>query len=84
MTRTQQYVIQARLNAIYGAREYDRLFQGLHIGPLLDGTLDLYVCGEEAASEVERLHLPVIAVMVEAVTDREIVSINVLPRMGSF
>ena len=85
LTRTQQYVIEARLNAIYGACEYDRLFNGLHIGALLDGILDVYVCGEAAASEVERLHLPVIAILVEAVADREIVSINVLPRMmGSF
>jgi hypothetical protein len=43
----------ASLNSMFGADEYDRLFSGMRIGPVYNGT---FVCGYLAAEEIMMLH----------------------------
>jgi hypothetical protein len=82
LSSIEHLLAEARLNSAFGADDYDRLFSGMRIGPVYNGTLYIFVCGYLAAEEIKMLHLPLLSSLVEAITAQKISDIYVLPRMS--
>ena len=76
----QQYAIQARLNFMLGAEIYDRLFPGFVCGPVLEGTVSVFVEDEHRASVIAAGYCWHVAAAVESVLKRAVRHVNVLPQ----
>jgi hypothetical protein len=78
--------IEARLNQILGAEEYDRLFKGMEVTGVEGDTLFLYA-GEDdnQASEIEDLYALHISIIASQIFERAVSFVSVLPKeMSSF
>jgi hypothetical protein len=76
----QQYAIQARLNFMLGAEIYDRLFPGFVCGPILEGTVSVFVEDQDRASVIAAGYSWHVAAAVESVLKRAVRQVNVLPQ----
>ena len=79
-TKFQQQAIEAKLNFMLGAEEYDRLFLGFVCGPLSDNVVSLFVETEDRASVITTEYSWHVAVIVESVLKTPVKSVNVLPK----
>lgn len=69
LTEVQQQAVQARMNLIVGANEYDRLFLGVIFSEVIDGVLYAFAQSETLAAEIEEkyaLHLSIIVSQIAA------------------
>jgi hypothetical protein len=79
-TKFQQQAIEAKLNFMLGAEEYDRLFLGFVCGPLSGNVASLFVESEDRASAIEAEYSWHVAVIIESVLKSPVKSVNVLPK----
>jgi hypothetical protein len=79
----ENLAIQARLNFILGAEEYDRLFLGFECGPIRDKTAQVFARSEHNAHQIGSLYSTHIAIAVESVIKRPIKAVRVLPKYFS-
>jgi hypothetical protein len=85
-TYKQQLAIEAMLNTLLGANEYDRLCLGMKVGGVDDDILQIFVPTEHCAAEIERCHSDDFAVAAQHVFRLPIRIVTVLPmnfRIGS-
>jgi hypothetical protein len=78
-TLTQQQAIEARMNMIAGAEDYDRLFLGFEIGEVHDGILYVFVKCPKIAAELEAKYSLQFAIVAAPILQRDIQFANVLP-----
>jgi hypothetical protein len=76
--KVQQQAIQARLNYVLGADEYDRLFVGFEILQIESGVLTLSVRAA-CAREVQDKYSWHIAIVAEALLRRAIRRVHIIP-----
>ena len=79
-TSTENLAIQARLNFMLGAREYDNLFIGFECGHVRDKTAHVYARSEHDAHEIGSHYAAHVAIAVESVLKRPIKAVRVLPK----
>jgi hypothetical protein len=63
LTEIQQQAVQARMNMILGAEEYDRLFLDVIFSEVIGGVLYAFAQSETLAAEIEdkyALHLSIV------------------------
>ena len=77
---TENLAIQARLNFLLGAREYDSLFLGFQCGHIRDKTAHVFARSEHNAHEIGSRYSTHIAIAVESVIKRPIKAVRVLPK----
>jgi hypothetical protein len=80
-TLAQQQAIEARMNMIAGAEDYDRLFLGLEIGEVHDGILYVFVKCPKIAAELEAKYSLQFAIVAAPILQRDIQFANVLPKI---
>ena len=73
----QQDAIKAKLNMLFGAKEYDRLFMGFQLATFKWGILSVQVNGEHV-EEIENRYWLHIAIIAETVLHRAVAVLNVL------
>lgn len=79
-TATEKLAIEARLNALLGARTYDSLFLGFECGDIVDGIVHVYARTEYFATRIDAIYRQQIAVAVESVLKRPVTVVNVMPK----
>lgn len=82
-TLAQQQAIEARMNMIAGAEDYDRLFLGFEVGEVHDGLLYVFVKNAEVAAELEAKYSLQFAIVAGPILQRDIQFANVLPKIRS-
>lgn len=78
-TLIENLAIQARLNFILGAREYDSLFLGFECGHIQDKTVRVFARSEHNAHQIGSRYSAHVAIAVESVLKRPIKTVHVLP-----
>ena len=78
-TNNQQLAIEAMLNNLLGAREYDRLCLGMRVEGMDEDVLYVFVSNESCAAEIETAHSDDFAVAAEHVLNRPVRCVNVVP-----
>ena len=79
-TATEKFAIEAKLNMILGAKEYDRLFLGFECGELIGDVVHVYARSEYCAARIDSHYSPHVAVAVESVIGRPVKTVTVLPK----
>ena len=79
-TSIENLAIQARLNFILGAREYDGLFIGFECGHIQGKTAHVFARSEHNAHQIGSRYSTHVAIAVESVIKRPIKTVHVLPR----
>ena len=79
-TVAEKFAIEARLNMILGAKEYDRLFLGFECGELEGDVVNVYARSEYCALRIDSRYAPHIAVAVQSVIGRPVNAVTVLPK----
>jgi hypothetical protein len=82
-TSIENLAIQARLNFILGARDYDRFFIGFECGHIKDKTAHVFARSEYNADQIGSRYSTHVAIALESVLKRPIKRVNVLPRYFS-
>ena len=80
-TIAQHQAIEARMNMVMGADDYDRLFLGAEIGDVHDGILYVLVKHSPIAAELEAKYAPYFALVSSQILQRDIQIVNVLPKI---
>ncbi len=80
-TLAQHQAIEARMNMIVGAEDYDRLFLGVEIGDVHDGILYVFVDNPHIATELEAKYAAQFAIVSSPILQRDIQIVNVLPKI---
>jgi hypothetical protein len=78
LTSIENLAIQARLNFILGAREYDSLFIGFECGHIQGKTA--FARSEHNARQIGSRYSTHVAIAVESVIKRPIKAVHVLPK----
>ena len=81
-TDAEKFAIEARLNMILGAKEYDRLFLGFECGELKGDVVNVYARSEYCALRIDSHYSPHVAAAVASVIRRPVRTVNV--RLKSF
>jgi hypothetical protein len=81
-TLAQHQAIEARMNMIAGAHEYDRLFLGMEIGEVHDGILYVFVECPKIAAELEANYSLQFSIVASPILQRDIQFVNVLPKIA--
>jgi hypothetical protein len=76
----ENLAIQARLNFMLGAREYDSLFIGFECGHIRDKTAHVFARSEHDAHQIGSLYSAHVAIAVESILRRPIKAVRVLPK----
>jgi len=79
-SKAQQQAIEAKLNFLLGAEEFDRLFLGFICGDVDGDVINVFVENENRAAEIEAKYSWHVAVIVESVLKRPVKLVNVLPK----
>ncbi len=79
-TEAQQLAIQARLNLMLGAKDYDGMFLGFVVEDVEDDMLYAVARSEYQANQIESLYGQQLAVAVESVIGRPIAQITIRAR----
>jgi hypothetical protein len=77
---TENLAIQARLNYILGAEEYDRVFVGFECGHIRDKTAHVFARSEHNAHMIGSHYSTHVAIAVESILKRPITAVRVLPK----
>ena len=78
---TQDYAIQARIAAVLGASEFDRVFAGVRFAEVDGPLLYVYAKDERIAAEIEDDFTLLIADLASRTLNREIDVVVVLPKV---
>lgn len=78
-TADQQLAIEAMLNNLLGAQNYDRLCLGMKVGGMDEDVLYVFVSDESCAAEIESDHSDDFAVAAQHVLNRPVRCVNVVP-----
>jgi hypothetical protein len=81
LTLVQNQAIQARIAALVGADEFDRLFAGVDFEEVEDSILYVSAKDEEAAAEIEDTYSLHICTLALGILQREIDIVLVLPKL---
>jgi hypothetical protein len=79
-TSIENLAIQARLNFILGARQYDRFFIGFECTHIQDKTAHVFARSEHNAQQIGSRYSTHVAIAVESVIKHPIKAVHVLPR----
>ncbi|MGO4513295.1 DnaA N-terminal domain-containing protein [Bradyrhizobium sp. 2TAF36] len=77
-SETQNYAIQARLNFILGAKNYDAYFLGIQCAAMSESLVVVYVQSEFTAHAITERYSTTIAVAVESVIQEPVSKVTVL------
>jgi hypothetical protein len=80
LSKEENYAVQAKLNLMLGAQEYDSLFLGFECGELIEDIVHVYIRSEYQAAKIETRYTPHVALAVESVIRKPVKRVNVLPR----
>jgi hypothetical protein len=80
LSQEENYAVQAKLNLMLGAKEYDSLFLGFECGELIEDIVHVYARSEYQATRIEKCYTPHVAIAVESILRRPVKRVNVLPR----
>jgi hypothetical protein len=81
LTQIQDYAIQARVAAIVGASEFDRVFAGIRFAEVEGPLLYVYAKDEATAAEIEDDFALLIADIASHILKRAIDVVVVLPKV---
>jgi hypothetical protein len=81
LTQIQDYAIQARVAAILGASEFDRVFAGIRFAEVDGPLLYVYARDETTAAEIEDDFAPLIADVANHILKLAIDVVVVLPKV---
>jgi hypothetical protein len=81
LTDIQNYAIQARVAAVLGASEFDRVFAGVRFAEVDGPLLYVYAKDEAAAAEIEDDFALLIANIASRILQQEIDVVVVLPKV---
>jgi hypothetical protein len=79
-TRIEQLAIEAKLNLVFGAKAYDRLFLGFEVLEVVDDELRAWAPSEHRAAVIDVQYSGKVAWIAETVFKRPIRRVNVLLR----
>jgi chromosomal replication initiation ATPase DnaA len=79
-SEAQNYAIQARLNFILGAKDYDTYFLGMQCTELSDGTAVIYVRSQFTANAITARYMEAVTVAIESVIHEPVWNVKVLAR----
>ena len=80
LSEAENYAVQAKLNLMLGAKEYDSLFLGFECGEFIEDVVHVYTRSEYQAVRIEKRYKPQVAIAVESIIRRPVKRVNVLPR----
>ncbi len=80
LSQAENYAVQAKLNLMLGAKEYDSLFLGFECRELVEDIIHVYARSEYQAHKIEKRYTAHVAMAVESVIRRPVKRVNVLPR----
>jgi hypothetical protein len=80
LTSIENLAIQARLNFILGAREYDRFFIGFECGHIHGKTAHVFARSEHNAHQIGSRYSTHVAIAIESIIKRPIKEVQVLPK----
>lgn len=78
-THEQQLGIEAMLNNLLGAWEYDRLCLGMKVAEMNEDILCVFVSNERCAAEIEAGHADDFAAAAEYILKRPVRRVNFVP-----
>jgi hypothetical protein len=81
LTDIQNYAIQARVAAVLGASEFDRVFAGIRFAEVDGPLLYVYARDERTAAEIEDDFALLIADIASRILKQEIDVVVVLPKV---
>jgi hypothetical protein len=81
LTQVQDYAIQARLAAVLGANEFDRIFSGIRFAEVDGPLLYVYARDEHTAAEIEDVFALLIVDIASRILKQEIDVVVVLPKV---
>jgi hypothetical protein len=81
LTDIQNYAIQARVAAVLGAGEFDRVFAGVRFAEVDGPLLYVYAKDETTAAEIEDDFAPLVADIASRILNQEIDVVVVLPKV---
>jgi hypothetical protein len=81
LSLTQDYAIQARMAAVLGASEFDRVFTGIRFAEVDGPLLYVYAKDESTAAEIEDDFALLIADLASRILKQEIDVVVVLPKV---
>jgi hypothetical protein len=79
-TEIEQHAIDAKLNRMFGARLYDRIFLGFEVLAVVDGELRGWSPCEHCAAVIDVHYAARVAWIAESVFNRPVRRVNVLMR----
>jgi hypothetical protein len=79
-TRIEQLAIEAKLNLVFGAKEYDRLFLGFEVLEVVNDELRAWAPSEHRAALIDVQYSDKVAWIAQTVFNRPVRRINVLLR----
>lgn len=77
----ENFALQARIAAVVGAEEFDRLFAGVDFAEVEDSILYINAADSEAADEIEDSYSVHIAKLATGILRREIEFVIVFPKV---
>ena len=80
LSQDENYAVQAKLNLMLGATEYDSFFLGFECGELVEDIVHVYTRSEYQAAKIETKYTSHVALAVQSIVGRPIKQVNVLPR----
>ena len=81
LTDTQDYAIQARVAAVLGASEFDRVFSGVRFAEVEGPLMYVYARDESTAAEIEDDFASLIAEVASRILHHPIDVVVVLPKV---
>lgn len=81
LSLVQDQALQARIAAVVGADEFDRLFAGVNFAEVEDCILYVNATDSEIADEIEDTYSLHIATLASGILDREIEFVMVFPKV---
>jgi len=79
-TKIEQFAIEAKLNFLFGAKVYDRVFLGFEVLEVVDGELRAWSPSEHCAAVIDIQYSAELAWVAQTVFNRPVRRVNVLGR----
>jgi hypothetical protein len=79
-TETEQFAIEAKLNLVFGAEIYDRVFLGFEVVALVDDELRGWSPSEHCAAVIDVRYFGMVAWVAQTVFKRPVRRVHVLLR----
>ena len=79
-TKIEQFAIEAKLNLVFGAKVYDRVFLGFEVLAVVDGELRAWSPSEHCAAVIDVQYSAEVAWIAQTVFNKPIRRVSVLVR----